>query len=128
MPGPLDAQQRARMQRHSDIGWQMLSSSTQPVLRLAARIAHEHHERWDGAGYPQGLQGAGISLAARITALADFVDSMVSPRSYRPAHTLQHALDEVREGSGSRFDPALANVLLQHKDYLQDLYRRNPPH
>ena len=123
LPGPLSAQQRARMQRHSDIGWHMLSSSTQPVLRLAARIAHEHHERWDGAGYPQGLRGADISLAARITALADFVDAMVSPRSYRPPHTLDEALDEVREGSGSRFDPALACLLLQHQDYLQDLYR-----
>jgi response regulator RpfG family c-di-GMP phosphodiesterase len=128
LPGPLDARQRACMQGHSDIGWHMLSSSTQPVLRLAARIAHEHHERWDGAGYPQGLQGADISLAARITALADFVDAMVSPRSYRPAHTLREALEEVREGSGSRFDPALACLLLQNQDYLQDLYRRRPPH
>ncbi|SFG00279.1 Response regulator c-di-GMP phosphodiesterase, RpfG family, contains REC and HD-GYP domains [Duganella sp. CF458] len=127
-PGPLDAAQRTRMQGHSDIGWHMLSGSRQPVLQLAARIAHEHHERWDGAGYPQGLQGADISLVARITALADFVDAMVSPRSYRPAHTLQHALDAVREGSGKRFDPALANLLLQHQDDLQDLYRRHPPH
>jgi len=128
LPGPLDAAQRTRMQGHSDIGWHMLSSSTQPVLQLAARIAHEHHERWDGAGYPRGLQGGDISLAARITALADFVDAMVSPRSYRPAHSLQHALEEVREGSGSRFDPALANLLLQHQDELRDLYRRHPPH
>jgi response regulator RpfG family c-di-GMP phosphodiesterase len=127
LPGPLDAEQRARMQGHSDIGWHMLSASRQPVLQLAARIAHEHHERWDGAGYPQGLHGADISLAARITALADFVDAMVSPRSYRPAHSLEHALDEVREGSGSRFDPALASLLLQQQDYLQDLYRRHPP-
>ena len=127
LPGPLDAEQRARMQGHSDIGWHMLSASRQPVLQLAARIAHEHHERWDGAGYPQGLHGAKISLAARITALADFVDAMVSPRCYRPAHSLEHALDEVREGSGSRFDPALASLLLQHQDYLQDLYRRHPP-
>ncbi|WP_083940908.1 response regulator [Pseudoduganella violaceinigra] len=128
LPGPLNAQQRLCMQGHSDIGWHMLSASPQPVLRLAARIAHEHHERWDGAGYPQGLQGAGISLDARITALADFVDAMVSPRSYRPAHSLQEALDEVRDGSGTRFDPALAAVLLQHSAYLQDLYRRHPPH
>jgi HD-GYP domain-containing protein (c-di-GMP phosphodiesterase class II) len=128
LPGPLDAAQRTRMQAHSDIGWHMLSSSKQPVLQLAAHIAHEHHERWDGAGYPRGLQGGDISLAARITALADFVDAMVSPRSYRPAHSLQHALEEVREGSGSRFDPALANLLLQHQDELRDLYRRHPPH
>jgi response regulator RpfG family c-di-GMP phosphodiesterase len=128
LPGPLDAQQRARMQGHSNIGRRMLSWSAQPVLQLAARIAHEHHERWDGAGYPQGLRGADISLAARITALADFVDAMVSPRSYRPAHTLQHALEQVREGSGSRFDPALAGLLLQHTNELQDLYRRHPPH
>lgn len=126
-PGPLDAAQRARMQGHSDIGWQMLSRSQQPVLKLAARIAHEHHERWDGDGYPQGLRGADISLAARITALADFVDAMVSPRCYRPPHSLQHTLDEVREGSGSRFDPALANLLLQQTDYLHHLYRRHPP-
>ena len=126
-PGPLDAGQRRQMQTHSDIGWRMLGASPQPVLQLAARIAHEHHERWDGAGYPQGLSGAEISLPARITALADFVDAMVSPRCYRPAHTLEQALQAVREGSGSQFDPALAGLLLQQADTLHALYRRQPP-
>ena len=74
------------------------------------------------------MRGADISLAARITSLADFVDAMVSPRSYRPPHTLERALEEVREGSGNRFDPTLATLLLQNQEFLQDLYRRQPPH
>ena len=127
VPGPLDAGQRMQMQTHSGIGWRMLGASPRPVLQLAAQIAHEHHERWDGAGYPRGLQGGQISLPARITTLADFVDAMVSPRCYRPPHTLAHALDQVQQGSGSRFDPALAGLLLQNTEYLQDLYQHHPP-
>jgi HD-GYP domain-containing protein (c-di-GMP phosphodiesterase class II) len=105
----------------------MLQRSAQPVLQLAAAIAYEHHERWDGSGYPRGLAGEEISLAGRITALADFVDAMVSPRCYRPAWPLAHALEQVRAESGKRFDPALAALLLQRSADLQQLYQRSPP-
>ena len=126
-PGPLDGEQWALMRRHSEVGRAMLQRSDQPVLQLAAAIAYEHHERWDGSGYPRGLAGEQISLAGRITALADFVDAMVSPRCYRPAWPLAHALEQVRAESGKRFDPALAALLLQRSAELQRLYQHSPP-
>ena len=126
-PGPLDGEQWRLMRQHSEVGRAMLQRSPQPVLQLAAAIAHEHHERWDGSGYPRGLAGEQISLAGRITALADFVDAMVSSRCYRPAWPLAHALEQVRAESGKRFDPALAALLLQRAEDLRQLYLYSPP-
>lgn len=125
-PGPLDAAQWERMRLHCDIGADMLARSSQPVLQLAARIAREHHERWDGKGYPRRLGGAQISLPGRITALADFVDAMASPRPWRAAHPLEEALQAVAEDHGQRFDPALASLLLSRSDWLRSLYHMQP--
>jgi response regulator RpfG family c-di-GMP phosphodiesterase len=115
------------MRSHCQIGRDMLCRSKLPVLQLAATIAYEHHERWDGGGYPRGLAGERISMAGRIAALADFVDAMVSHRCYRPAWPLQHVLEQVRLESGHRFDPALAERLLSGADALRALYARLPP-
>ncbi len=125
-PGPLDEEQWQLMRAHSAIGHAMLVGAAQPVLQLAADIAHQHHERWDGSGYPLGLAGNDIRLEARITALADFIDAMVSPRCYRQAWPLAHALEQVASGSGSRFDPQLAALLLDQADALQALYQLYP--
>ncbi|HEY1148176.1 MAG TPA: DUF3369 domain-containing protein [Pseudoduganella sp.] len=125
-PGALDAAQWERMRLHCDIGADMLSRSNQPVLQLAARIAREHHERWDGKGYPRRLGGAQICLPARITALADFVDAMASPRPWRGPHTLDEALQAVADDQGRRFDPALASLLLSRGDWLRALYQMQP--
>ncbi|MEC5163952.1 response regulator RpfG family c-di-GMP phosphodiesterase [Janthinobacterium sp. CG_23.3] len=126
-PGPLDAEQWQLMRRHTGIGRDMLARSPRPVLQLAAAIAHEHHERWDGGGYPRALAGEQIGLAARITALADFIDAMVSPRSYRQAWSLEHTLRQVREESGKRFAPDLVAHLFERLDWLRALYLRLPP-
>jgi CheY-like chemotaxis protein len=126
-PGPLSEEQWVRMRSHCQIGRDMLCRSKLPVLQLAATIAYEHHERWDGGGYPRGLAGERISMAGRIAALADFVDAMVSHRCYRPAWPLQHVLEQVRLESGHRFDPALAERLLSGADALRALYARLPP-
>lgn len=126
-PGTLSDEQWIVMRSHCQTGRDMLSRSPQPVLQLAATIAHEHHERWDGGGYPRGLAGERISIAGRITALADFIDAMVSPRCYRPAWSLEHTLEQVRQESGKRFDPDLVPLLLAHTDALRALYARLPP-
>lgn len=126
-PGPLDEAQWVLMRQHCEIGRAMLARSPQPVLQLAATIAYEHHERWNGGGYPRGLAGERISLAGRIAALADFVDAMVSPRCYRPAWPLSHALAQVRAESGLRFDPVLVGSLLAMEGELVQLYQRLPP-
>ena len=125
--GALDDAQRAQMQTHADTGAQMLERCGLPMLQLAARIAREHHERWDGKCYPRHLGGAQISVEARITSLADFVDAMASPRPWRAAHTLDQALQAVAEDQGQRFDPALAALLLERGDSLRSLYRHMPP-
>ena len=81
-------------------------------LELGAVIARSHHERFDGGGYPDGLAGEAIPLAARILAVADSYDAMVSPRPYRPAHEHAAALAEIRAGAGSRFDPVVVEAFL----------------
>ncbi|MES2075419.1 MAG: DUF3369 domain-containing protein [Pseudomonadota bacterium] len=126
-PGPLSAAQWKVMRGHCETGRAMLARSARPLLQLAATIAHEHHERWDGGGYPRGLAGQEISLAGRIVALADCLDAMLCARPYRPAATLEQALAQVRADSGTRFAPDLAALLLQQEAALRELYLRLPP-
>jgi response regulator RpfG family c-di-GMP phosphodiesterase len=128
-PGALDDDEWRLMRRHCETGHAMLARARQPVLQLAAVIAHEHHERWDGGGYPRGLAGERIHIAGRIAALADCIDVMVSTRSYRPAWPLPQVLEQVRSESGRHFDPALAALLANTDmmDALSALYARLPP-
>jgi len=126
-PGPLDEAQWRVMRIHCDTGARMLERSGMPLLQLAARIAREHHEHWDGSGYPHHLGGAQISIEGRIAALADFVDAMASPRPWRAAHTLEQALQAVAQDHGRHFDPALAQLLLARSDSVRSLYRHLPP-
>lgn len=125
-PGALDPAQWQSMREHTRIGYEMLVRSGRPVLQLAARIAYEHHEHWDGGGYPCGLAGPGICIEARITALADVLDALVCARPYRPAWSLDEALAYVRAGSGKQFDPELVTSLLARVEQLQVLYRDYP--
>ena len=83
-----------------------------PFLANAAEIIWTHHERWDGSGYPRGLKGADIPLGARIFAVADTVDAMTSHRPYRSALSFEEAEEEIRSGSGSRYDSQVAGAFL----------------
>jgi HD-GYP domain-containing protein (c-di-GMP phosphodiesterase class II) len=112
-PGPLDPDERAVMQRHTTIGAGLLSGSRSSLLQLAETIARTHHERWDGTGYPAGLSGEDIPLAGRICALCDVFDALVSKRPYKPAWRVAAALDEIRRGSGTQFDPHLTRLFLE---------------
>jgi response regulator RpfG family c-di-GMP phosphodiesterase len=82
-------------------------------LRDALEIPYFHHERWDGSGYPQGLKGEQIPLAARIFAVADVWDALTSNRPYRPAWTREQARDYIREQSGMHFDPQVVELFLK---------------
>ena len=106
-PGRLDPQERAIMETHTTIGAQLLSGSRSPLVQMAEVIARTHHERWDGTGYPAGLAGEAIPLVGRITALCDVYDALTSKRAYKPAWTIQDALDEIERESGRHFDPEL---------------------
>ncbi|HLA32898.1 MAG TPA: DUF3369 domain-containing protein [Pseudomonas sp.] len=125
-PGKLDAEEWAVMQQHARLGYELLSSSDKRVLQLAAVIAHEHHERWDGTGYPRQLAAQQIHIAGRIAALADVLDALVSTRCYKAAWPLERALEYVANERGGHFDPQLVDLLLQRLELLQDIYRRYP--
>jgi len=110
-PGPLTQGERRRMQTHTVLGEQMLGGVA--FLRGAGlEIVRSHHERWDGHGYPTGRAAREIPVEARILALADAFDAMISTRAYRPALPLDYALGEVERGAGTQFDPDLAGLFL----------------
>ena len=103
-PGKLNSEERALIERHAEVGHQILSGSSDPVLDLAATIAWTHHERPDGQGYPRGLGADEIPLGGRITAVADVFDALTHDRVYRPALAVGDALEVMTKGDGSQFD------------------------
>jgi HD-GYP domain-containing protein (c-di-GMP phosphodiesterase class II) len=111
-PEPLTAAERDVMQRHTEVGGDLLAGSRSPVVQLGEVIARTHHERWDGSGYPAGLAGEAIPLAGRICAICDVFDALVSARPYKTAWAVEDALDEIRALSGSHFDPRLVELFL----------------
>ena len=111
-PGPLTRKERTEMQRHTIVGHEILANSRSELLRLAARIALTHHERYDGTGYPRGLAAEEIPLEGRITAVADVFDALLSDRCYRPAMSVDETVKIIEEGRGTQFDPEIVDVLI----------------
>lgn len=110
-PGPLDDEELKIMRLHPVAGVQMIADVK--VLEPAFDVIRFHHEKWDGSGYPYRKKGEDIPLAARIFAIADVFDALTSDRPYRTrAFTLEEAVDMVREGAGTHFDPQLVDVFL----------------
>jgi HD-GYP domain-containing protein (c-di-GMP phosphodiesterase class II) len=98
------------MHRHPEWGAEILASM--PGLEPVATIVRYHHEHWDGAGYPDGLAGERIPLASRVISVCDAYDAMTSDRPYRPALTEREAIDQLRAGAGSQFDPRVVDRLV----------------
>ena len=119
-PGPLTPEERKVMQRHCEIGWRILAESQSELLDVAAMIALTHHERIDGAGYPDGLSGDDIPFEGRIAAVADVFDALSTDRIYRSAMPLGRALEIMREGRGLHFD---AEALDTFFDGLDEVIR-----
>jgi putative two-component system response regulator len=116
-PAELTPTEQEIMHRHTVVGANLLAGSRHPLLQEAERVARSHHERWDGAGYPHGLAGQAIPLAARITAVADAFDSLTHARPYRPAIGVEQALDRITRDRGTHFDPDVVDALLElHAD------------
>jgi ribonuclease P protein subunit RPR2 len=113
-PGPLDAAERAVIERHPVIGWEILRDID--FLGEAKLVVRHHHERWDGAGYPDGLAGEGIPPAARVFAIADTFDALTTDRPYRPGMAIAAARDIVREAAGGQFDPAAVDAFMEVSD------------
>ncbi len=102
------------MKRHTVVGHEILANSESKLLRIAASIALTHHERYDGSGYPSGLAGEEIPIEGRITAVADVFDALLSDRCYRRAFTVEEAVEIIKEGRGTQFDPQIIDLLLEH--------------
>jgi len=126
--GKLTPEQWHQMRFHTTVGHQILSGSTSDVLSLAAEISLTHHERWDGSGYPAGLQGEQIPLSGRIVALADVFDSLCHERPYKPAWTVEDATREIHRLSGHQFDPAIVRAFAQLDPHslVENAGRRRP--
>ena len=109
-PGKLNADEWEQMKTHSRIGHDILARSDAPIFQMAATIALHHHERWDGSGYPDRLQGSAIPISARIVALADVFDALTMKRPYKEAWPVELAIATVRESAASHFDPAVIHA------------------
>lgn len=112
-PGQLTPSEFAVVRTHTTAGAELLSGGQSRLMQMAEQVARSHHERWDGQGYPHGLAGEAIPVAARVVAVADFFDAVSHPRPYRAPWPRSRAVDEIRRGAGTRFDPALVEAFLE---------------
>lgn len=119
-PGKLEPEEWRVMQDHAHIGYQILRQSEKEILKAAATVAAQHHERWDGQGYPLGLQGEEIPVFSRIIALVDVFDALSHRRCYQEAWEREQVLDFIRKERGKQFDPKLVDILMEN---LDDFYR-----
>lgn len=115
-PGRFDEEERRIMDTHAALGFEMLKHSNRPLLKTAAIVAYEHHEKWDGSGYPRGLRAEEIHIYGRITALADVFDALGSDRVYKKAWDDERIFTLFKEERGKHFDPALIDIFFEHLD------------
>ena len=123
-PGKLTPEEFEIMKQHTRIGYEMLKNSQRPILTTGALIALQHHERYDGKGYPQGLKGEAIHIYGRIVALADVFDALSSKRVYKASWPLVEVVDYIKEQRGTQFDPMLVDVFLTHLDEIVAIRER----
>jgi len=123
-PGRFDEDERKIMDTHAELGYEMLNNSNRPLLKLASTVAYEHHEKWDGTGYPQGLKGEEINIAGRITALADVFDALGSDRVYKKAWKDKKIFKLFKEEKGKHFDPKLIDIFFENLDEFLEVRDR----
>ena len=120
-PGRLTPDEYQIMKQHAEIGFRILSGSDSPLVKLAATIAHTHHEKWDGSGYPNGLTGESIPIEGRIAAVADVFDALTSERPYKKAWRIEDAVSLLEEGRGAHFDPKLVDLFIDSMPAVLDI-------
>ncbi len=124
-PGKLTSQEWIIMKTHTDIGYELFKDSDKPLLKTAAIIANEHHEKYDGSGYPRALKGEDIHIYGRITALADVFDALGSDRCYKKAWSDEKIFKLLKEERGKHFDPKLIDLFFENLDkflYIRDSF------
>lgn len=120
-PGRFNPQERKIMDTHAELGYGMIKNSNRPLLKAAAIVAYEHHEKWDGTGYPNKTSGEDIHIYGRITALADVYDALGSDRVYKKAWEANKILDFFKEERGKHFDPTLIDLFFEHLDKFYEV-------
>nr|WP_314547736.1 HD domain-containing phosphohydrolase [uncultured Massilia sp.] len=125
-PGRLTPEEWEIMKQHPTVGLQILDGSQRPILKAAAVIAHQHHEKYDGSGYPQGLKGEDIHPYARIVAVADVFDALTHERCYKEAWPIEQVRDYLREVAGKHLDPYYVDLLIQNLDKADEINRTWP--
>ena len=125
-PGKLTPDEWEIMKQHPTVGLSILDGSTRPILKAAAVIAHQHHEKYDGSGYPQGLKGEDIHRYARIVAVADVFDALSHSRCYKDAWPIAQVTEHLREVAGHHLDPLYVEVLIANMDKAVEINNRWP--
>jgi len=124
-PGKLDADEWEIMKQHAAIGASILEGAESDVIQMGERIALSHHEKWDGSGYPQGLQGEAIPIEGRITAIDDVFDALTSRRPYKEPFSLEKSIGIIEEGRGTHFDPEVMDAFFAVMDEILEIKRAN---
>jgi len=123
-PGKLTKEEFEVMRTHAQIGYDMISKSDRELCQTGCLIALEHHERWDGNGYPNGKKGEQISIEGRITAVADVFDALCSKRCYKESWPLDKVFTYMKDNSGTQFDPQIIAVLMENEVYIREIYHK----
>jgi len=120
-PARFTPEERKIMDTHAELGYEMLKSSKRPLLKTAAIVAYQHHEKWDGTGYPNHLKGEDIHIYGRITALADVFDALGSHRVYKKAWDDERIFKLFKEEKGKHFDPKLIDIFFDNLDKFLEI-------
>jgi two-component system response regulator RpfG len=123
--GSLDGEELQIMRKHPHVGFKILEDSPSKYLQKGGEIALSHHEHFDGSGYPSGLIGNEIPLAARIVAIADVFDALTSIRPYKEAWSFEKAFNYICEESGKHFDPELVNAMIRIREVFENIHSEN---
>jgi len=119
-PGELDEDEFETVKKHATIGHDILKNSKREILKTASIIAFQHHEKYDGNGYPRGLAGEDIHIFGRISAIADVFDALTHKRCYKDPWPIDKVIDLIKEESGKHFDPKLVDIILNNIEYLKE--------
>lgn len=123
-PGKLDDEEFELMKTHSYVGYEILADAENPYLRAGAVIAHSHHEKYNGRGYPLGLKGEDIPLYGRIVAIADVFDALTSIRPYKRAWSFEEAMELIKSEKGEHFDPVLVDMFVESEAEIREIFIR----
>lgn len=127
-PSKLSENEFKIMKKHPAYALNILKKSDRKLIKAAKIIAYEHHENWDGSGYPQGLKGDAIHIFGRIVAIADVLDALTNDRSYKKAWRFEDATKYIMENSGKKFDPRLVSLFVDHLEIFKEILEANTCH